>query len=524
MEYGLQTRVPFTIDKIGENVGAYLDVFVGYLADELNMGRSTDVTNIKNFDKNIGNGLYFFKDILAGKVRSILPTESVQDYIEKERENIEEAILEFLDSHDTEVTDYMVKNDLLQYTEYGTFFTALDKSILETKAPSADIIRAFTVNYLIGNIEQTKMFFGHPAFYKNSIDLFKRTAGAVGTKQVALVDDTINAFLNVLPRAAQDGKAQKNGNIDVVVLQEPVTNSQYYNEYVKLLGEEMAKKYLGMEEADGQGYITLPEYRELMIRIGNWSEVMENMYTSVMKGDGWKISKESLNTVFNPLKAQYYGMHKMGDTSFPVFLKFSLLPLIPSVYKGTNMEPVAESMMQNGQGIAVYPSGIKLGALMQDTGKFLPMYDADGETSMIPSDVNTLSLDYRFMGIQVQTGNKIKETTPRGTQQAKIALSNMFENGVAKSISVVTARGIKKLTSEETAKLVKEYHDTTNTITEAKIKELLESELGAVKQTMVNLDGQVETVYTLPSHEKLAAILKKASLKDRKSTRLNSSH
>ena len=508
LEYGIQTKVPFTIDKIGENVGNYLDVFVGYLVDELNMGRSTDVSNIKNFDKNIGNGLYFFKDILKGKVRSILPTESVNEYINKERDNIEEAILEYLDSHDTEVREYMSKNDLL----LGTKFTALDRGILESGAPVADVIRAFSVNYLIGNIEQTKMFFGHPAFYKNSIELFKRTAGAVGTKQVALVDDTINAFLNAVPTVKQDGKTQKNGNIDVVVLQEPVTNSEYYNEYVKLLGEEMAKKYLGMEEADGQGYITLPEYRELMIRIGSWNNTMEGFYIAVMRGEGWTIPKESINTVFNPLKAQYYGMHKMGDTSFPVFLKFSLLPLIPSVYKGTNMEPIAESMMQNGQGVAVYPSGIKLGALMQDGKQFLPMYDEDGTTSMIPSDVNILSLDYRFMGIQVQTGNKIKETTPRGTQQAKIVVSNMFENGVAKPISVVTDRGIKKLTSEQTAELVKEYHTVTNKITEAKIKELLEGELGATKEQVVNIDGNLETVYKIKNQKKLATILKKASL------------
>lgn len=512
LEYGVQTAVPFSMENVVSNVNSYLDVFVNYLKDELEMGRSNDVDLIKNYKKNIGDGLYFFKDILKGKVRSILPNESVEEYITKTRPSIEQAILNYLEQHDAQIIDYMMQNDLVMQTEFGYVYTALEKSVIEkaqnakinltTRSGLQDLIRTFSVNYFIGTIEQTKFFFGHPAFYKDAFDLFKRTAGAVGTKQTALVDDSINAFLNALPRNKKDGKVAKNGQVDVIVLEEPVTNSSYYEELKSVLGADKADKFLQMEEADGQGYITFPEYREMMLRTGNWSTSMENVYDVVMRGEGWRIPKTMMSRVFNPVKAQYFGMHKLGDTSFPVFLKFSLLPLIPGVYTGTNMEVIAESMMANGQGVAVYPSGIKLGAYMQDNGKFQPMYE-NGLTTPIPSDANVLSLDYRFMGIQVQTGNTMKESSPRGTQQAKVVLSNMYEDGKAKPITIVKDGKAVPLSSEETAALVKEYHDVTNDITEYKIRELLK-EIGA--------EGTDATGYKIVDQKKLANILTKAAL------------
>ena len=60
--------------------------------------------------------------------------------------------------------------------------------------------------------------------------------------------------------------------------------------------EELASKYLKFKEGDGQGYITLPEYREFMIRLGQlWSPSMEATYKRLMNGQS--VSPDALKDI-----------------------------------------------------------------------------------------------------------------------------------------------------------------------------------------------------------------------------------
>lgn len=502
----------FRPGNINSKRSEVVETLVGYLADELLVGKETSGSLIANFGKNKGNGLYFFEEIIKDKVPAILPTQSVEDYVTTNIKAIREAISDYLELHNKEVIQRLVDNNLAVYTptasgmavtlraldkgiteqfekETGTTFSKSEQGVKMSVAQFDNLIEAFTANSLIGNIEQTKLFFGHPAFYKSAVDLYKRTAGAVGTKKMAIVDTRINNFINSLPQSDKDGKLVKDGFFEVVVMQEPVTMSSYLSDIRKAFekkfgvkkGSLLASKYSSMEEADGQGYITLPEYREFRLRVGEWGRVEESLYQQVMRGNNIPVDK--ITKVFNVLKAQYFGLNKIDGLSVPVYLKFSLLPLIPSVYKGTNMEAIAESMMANGQGVAVYPSGIKIGALMQPDGNYYPLYDdiveeGQYEGNPVAANANTLTLDYRFMGIQVATNNEIKEYTTRGSQNAKLLVSDRYENGVAQPITVYRDGKPKSLTSKETQALVKEYHQTVNQITEEKAKKIL-AEIGA---------------------------------------------
>lgn len=531
-EFGLNTGSPFfTIESIDASVKEYVDIFMGYLKDELESSLNRDADAIKYYRKNIDDsygGVYFFEDILKNNnIRPILVgQETVNQYIKSNENKIVKAILNFLTQHDQAVMNYLKDSKIVEIKtnvkgENSYRFNAVDIGILESFGKkknilSADeykaLVRTFSLNSLIGNIEQTKMFFGHPAFYKSVVDLYKRTAGGVGTKIPALVDDHVNAYLEGLDLHPKDGKAIKDGTFQALVLEEPITDSTSHaviQERFEAEGfanaKELASKYLGFEEADGQGYITLPEYREFMIRLGQlWSPSMETTYKKVMNGED--VSLKDLK-VFNPLKAQYFALTKIENISVPVYLKFSLLPLIPTIYKGTKLEAIAESMMAKGQGVAVYPSGIKTGALMQDTnGNFIEVYNENGEGMPIPKGVNTLPLNYKFMGLQVNTGFSIKQETTRGSQQAKLVLANLFSNGQAKPITIYEEEGTEttpvKLSSEDTQDLVKKYHKTINKITAYKAAKLLE-EIGAVD----NKDG----TFTIVSYEKLAKILQTAA-------------
>jgi hypothetical protein len=524
LEYAIDLGGPI-IDptKINQRRSEVLAIFKGYLKDELNVGRTITKAQIAYFTKNVGNGVYFFEDILTGKVPAIRPDETVEAYISKNERAIDEAINAYFEEHNKAVIERLRENKLIsnEVKATGTFILskALDKSITEQLDKNGmyvstsekgtllreedfnSLITAFTMSSLIGNIEQTKLFFGHPAFYKTVVEIYKRTAGAVGTKKVAIVDERMNNFINSLPRATKDNKVRSDGTFDVIVLEEPVTVSSYIDEirksFVKKYGEEKgnryADKYTNMDEADGQGYITLPEYREFRLRVGEWGSIEENLYERAMRGE--TINPATITTVFNILKAQYFGFTMIDGLAVPVYLKFSLMPLIPSVYAGSNIESVAESMMANAQGVAVYPSAIKVGALMQNDGKFYPMYqdlteggtvivdgykEGDYVGNPIDKNANVLTLDYRFMGLQVATNNEIKQDTTRGSQPAKIIVSDRYENGVCQPITIYKDNKPQTLTSEETDKLVKDYHVTTNAITAKKAENILK-EIGAVE-------------------------------------------
>lgn len=535
---GEQSKWMVTPGTINSKKAIVSDIFLGYLIDELKIGKSEGGSLIANFAKNKGDGTYFFKDILSdGGVPSILPSETIEEYVTKNEDAVYKALEKYFVKHDAYVIERLLETGLVETesTKTGTIYTlkALDKGIIELFEKESNsqiskteegvrlnaekfesLIRAFTVNSLMGNIEQTKMFFGHPAFYKDAVTLYKRTAGAVGTKKQAIVDQRMNNFLKSLPLAEKDGKINKDGTVEVIVLQEPNAVSVYYNQIYEAFKEKfknsakaklLADKYVNIEEADGQGYITLPEYREFRIRIGEWGRTEESLYHRAMRGE--KINPSEIITTFNVLKAQYFGLNKIDDLTVPVYLKFSLMPLLPSIYAGSNMESIAESMMKNGQGIAVFPSGIKVGALMQEDGEYYPMYDDTREEgafdgNAIASNANVLNLDYRFMGIQVATSTSVKEKSPRGSQQSKIIVADRYEEGTAQPITVYKEGKPKTLSAQETHDYVQEYYNTVNAITKAKTKELLE-EIGA--KNMGN------GTYKITDVTKLASALKRAA-------------
>lgn len=517
LEYGLQIGNDgiFSPEDASERRGEFHNIFLNYLEAELEMGKNTDVDDIQYFKKNVGDGLYFFEDILRGKVTNIRDNQEVREYINENKEAILDAIDKWIESESKEISKRLLANDIFEETKTISGktvykFNALDKGIIENlNSPSRiseanfdNIIKAFLFNSSIYNIEQTKLIFGYPGFYKDSVDFYKRTAGAVGTKTVSFVDDYINASLQSLGR--DDGKIKVDGFVDTVVLADPITVSAYHSEiersFVKEFGAEKGKKlaeeYLNMKESDGQGYITLPEYREFLLRNGAWSGTKESLYQAAMRGEDVNISK--LKEVFNPLKAQYFALNKRGDTAVPVYLKFSLMPLIPSLYNGTNMQTIAESMLSNGIGIAAYPSGTKSGALMQDD-EFLPMYDEDGNVVSF-DEPNTLKLDYRHLGIQVETGYSVHNNVTAGSQQRKMLITNIFEDGIPSEMSIYEEGRLKKISSTEVKSLVNTYNSTVNQITEHFAKELL-NELGAEHIG----DGK----YRISNFAKLASILRK---------------
>ena len=140
------------------------------------------------------------------------------------------------------------------------------------------IFAEYTIRTLDNNIELHKMFIGDPAFYKGEVDIAKRLGAIIASgEEMALTtehwgidltetdfsvstlktqklesayyDDLFNAFLERMPKS--DTVAGKAKNVAKV--------------------KKLLKPYKNIEQADGQTFITAEMYRNISIRIGEWS-------------------------------------------------------------------------------------------------------------------------------------------------------------------------------------------------------------------------------------------------------------
>lgn len=357
--------------------------------------------------------------------------------------------------------------------------TTIDQSKL------ASVLKTYVANEMIANIEQTKLFIGNPIQYK---DLFKRLSGMVGTKKICYADNHINEYINNnLTRI--DGKSENKGTnqtLRTVVFKDVIVSleEEALAAIAEALGEdinsEAVSKYREINEADAQGYITMDEYRELLFRSGDWNLKMEARYQYekqvILQGKSvatWpanskfygQIAGEEIapahyrDVVFNPLKPQYFGPMAETDTFVNGFYKLSVLPLTPSLYisKKTgsinrpNLASLVNYLHATKTGIAVFESGKKTGVKLNSDKQVNSLYPKDdGFTVSEERQIVYNTIDgvptlngkvltheetyYKYWGIQVETGTKVKQVVVSGTQMLKQILSSLYEQGQARML------------------------------------------------------------------------------------------
>jgi hypothetical protein len=241
------------------------------------------------------------------------------------------------------------------------------------------------------------------------------------------------------------------------------------------------KPYREIEEGDGQGYITLDEYKEVLLRSGLlWTPQHERVYVKALKGE--RLTQDEL-IVFAPLKTQYTGPMMGPDKEsgnkrlfVPVGYKHSLAPLIPSMIKGTQLEKLNNHMKENQIGIAQYATATKFGIKLNN-GKLQDFYAGDGSLNVSGWDV-TQDVSYDYFGVQLEIQPKTKNKITSATQPTKLVLSNAFENGkIREGFKKTDIVGYKELTSELTrrsmSKLLKEIDADPKTLKIKNINKLV---------------------------------------------------
>ena len=357
-----------------------------------------------------------------------------------------------------------------------------------------DTLSHHAAAFMVSQMEQQKIFAGHPAQYvkedKNTQELsvdnmIKRMSGMIGPKKASVLDSTWwRNVERLFPNSGGMSRLymDKDGNINETLTQDskPVLKTLILEDIqAQNLGlAEFFEDYADMNEADAQGYVHLDTYRDMLLTNGMWNLGLEKLYQwemsnrkpTVFKWNGENVSVKSeadlinesgKQVSFNPLKPQYFGpLAELGYVTS--MYKLSVVPLIPSVIGESKLNKMSNFMALNNTGMIVYESGNKVGTSINEDGSLTKLYDEDGKIGFnLRSKSHNLPYQhiyYEFFGIQVSTGNTRKDSTSYGSQVHKQIMYEVHDGINYRDMSFPEL-GVNEKSSVSTEKVMNHYLD-----------------------------------------------------------------
>ena len=397
-------------------------------------------------------------------------------------------------------------------------------------------------NQMLTHLEEMKLLLGDFSFFKTAEDFYKRMSTTSGTGENLVNDPITNAkiqeannieFQLYEPRSSKllnlkydkviDGKftSVTFNEKDDYTLEDAtelttaspldgqmISKVQYGFEWnmmndlkdqltddlkksIRKLAENYTVNYRNMNENDGQSWMNMFFFREYMMRLGNWSQAMENVFRvelKVLSARSLKDLKDIKITIdgveynafdnslwdngwldsVNTLKSQYAGptqayneykaqvQKDISERIFPYTIyKTSYHVLWPSAIIGTNLSQMQAFMLKNKIDVIHMNSANKSGSieaksvfkkyndqLNDDQKKVsengLDFYDSYGHFNdfvfeedfgkQLLDEITSVA-DVTYLKDQVKIGNHEKTEIKGSTQSLKIMLSNLFNNG-----------------------------------------------------------------------------------------------
>jgi hypothetical protein len=379
-------------------------------------------------------------------------------------------------------------------------------------------------NRAMWGVEQFRLFSGHPMFYKDADNFFKRMSAMVGTKKRTFADPYILPALekefkrlNSTRLYKTDNNISTNHTEGTMVVRTSVFND--FNVKSSLIGELSKTKefkdfnfadYNNMNEADAIAYLSLDFYRDLRLLSGDWSNADERLYQWVNRGNRKEIiytnfdgTKEPINseqqlvnldgkrTTFNMLKPQYFG--PLAEAGFiPSMYKLGAVPLLPNtdIRQFPNVGKMLNQMKKQNIDMITFNSANKVGTKLNQDGKIQSLFNRIETTD--GRKVGELNIDgyvtqdtyMDYWGIQLDTGNTFKSEAPSGSQFSKLITSNIF--------------GVDSTNNKELIQLAKDFNKINSELIELGVKELKEE---IQLETVTNNENI--TVYSEDSVKKL---------------------
>ena len=508
MEYGISFGVKPTL-RLDEDT--MIKRLQGYLADEIktantfNRNKTSKLRRIQTYADQ-GGELRFFKGVVNISRRELSKKLSDQQILNLVNDpKVIDSLKNFLANKIDETTASLIDLNVIRTGRQGTMFNVgLNNQLVSNlKAVSGDnstdnsslqpstvklLTQQLTYEHMTGIIEQSKLFLGDLALYK---DLFKRTSGISGTKIYPSSDPLLldwmnehmeNLGMNVEHTSKARTVVRGDVKVDSPFLQDYIDAIEILNpkmlEVVNENGENILEQtYRNMDEFDGGGFIHLDAYRSLLWRAGKWGDSQENVYQKINNDE--VLTNEDL-AFFPALKPQVFAPFVEDNVRLMTFHKFALFPLIPQLMPGRTYDQINQDMVDNNIDYMVFNSVAKVGAPTVDGKNFDPFYKEDDEfSSYKPMELSEetgeplglLEFDFSEIGIQVEIAPKIKYKVSAGSQLTSLLPINIYENGQV-------SEAYKEAGLEP---VIDEYHEVSYELIKRDITNLI-SRLGLEKQ------------------------------------------
>jgi len=475
LSYAVKTDITFGNDDFNH-------ILQGYMYDELiriaELHKKNGIgTNIENYNKDGEKFTIFFDFPFEEEFRTeaykLKNNKQINEFLIKHNDEINKVFDQYFKNKTEELLKELKKYHLILDDVNNKFtISGIDKTKVNellgtskenyTKSDLELVASYIYKNQFIAYVEQSKIFTGDLALFK---DPFKRFSMISGTKKISDTRSALDNWLN--KNFIRKDKKQADGTYNVLLSHDVLGNVDTdYIEILKTFGlsDSDIAKYMKYEETDGQGWITLDEHREFLMRNGDLPTGYQKAWEKAQRGE--ELSKDEL-MFFMPIKPQAY-TPKVGTGMYDATgIKCSFCPLIPSMIKNTiGLKDMLKYMTDNKIGIHVVGSVEKFGATLID-GKIPEFYDENGKFNTKNKNIQTFP--YKYLGIQLDIAPVEKDKVTFGTQFRKLIMTNLFAFGKSKKIRVLRN---SKLEPVDTQELFDRYENAVSKLTEIKRNQL----------------------------------------------------
>ena len=337
----------------------------------------------------------------------------------------------------------------------------ISKKLNMTKDSVPKLLDNFFYNYALANINMIQLLTTDLAYYKNTIDFFKRFKEVYAS---TLKLDTTAKFVGENGDEVKGSKTQS-----VMILKDNIIESPSYDSIKSILEgrvqagaittkqmNDLLEAYSKVNVADAQGYRTLKSYRKLMVMAGRWNKKLERSYQRLKNGT---FDFDDFNSIFNTIKPFCYSQRPVasqvvytnestnetveyGNLKVPIQIKDSEVvllamysTLVSPLNKSERLVGLNKFMDDNDIDIAVFESGVKAGGQgIIDINNVENTYEALKNTVFTNGEKNPFyihNISTEDFGIQVETPDHLVDVEQLiGSQIKKLIQGDIDVNNI----------------------------------------------------------------------------------------------
>lgn len=342
-----------------------------------------------------------------------------------------------------------IQQGISDYRSVETEIAGKHKNIVDGSFKG--LVAEYVLNHFIANNEQFLLFNGSITEYKDKIDTNKRakqlftpgvglsteamkityengsqsdgvTFKAITIKDIKTKSHTIDFIVNTIKKQIVKEKNYTKSEIDSFSLQGAKKDSS--KNKLEQDVHKIISGYLAINAGDAQGYSTLDRWEMIKRGRGEFNSSLESLLPRLRKGENISLEESRL---IEPVKGYYYGRdydsksNKLTSTQ----IKYSCMPLIPSMVTGTELETLMNYMNKNAIDEAFFESAHKVGAKA--------IYKIANEDGVINKSVLSKSIPNKYLNknykIQLDTSEHlVDEENLLAVQISKLIMANIDPN------------------------------------------------------------------------------------------------